>query len=157
MAVATPRRGKPSGGPWYGDERQRILFECGARGQVPGLRARTNRAGPRAGRCYLVTLDVPHYPARAVTVLFPRHSPRSPAVNADGPEESPHRGNDGSLCMWEPSDPSTLRWVFGDGMLSLLGIAVAHLFREAWWRETGEWPGPEAPHDVAKGPNGEEG
>src|SRR2546422_7956217 len=25
----------------------------------------------------------------------------------------------------------------------------AHLFREAWWRETDEWLGPEAPHAPA--------
>jgi hypothetical protein len=31
--------------------------------------------------------------------------------------------------------------VIEDGLLVLLGLIGLHLFREAWWRETGEWPG----------------
>ena len=53
--------------------------------------------------------------------------------------------------MWDPDDPSECRWVFEDGLLALFGMTVAHLFREAWWRETGEWLGPQAWH----GPNQE--
>jgi hypothetical protein len=48
--------------------------------------------------------------------------------------------------MWYPQDPDAHRWVFEDGLLVLLGLIAAHLFREAWWRETGEWLGPEAGH-----------
>ena len=32
-------------------------------------------------------------------------------------------------------------------LLMLLVMVEAHLFREAWWRETGEWLGPEKSHD----------
>lgn len=67
---------------------------------------------------------------------------------ADGPT-SPHRYKDGGLCIWHPSDAVEYRWVFEDGLLQLLGHIAAHLFREAWWRETGEWLGPEAPHGPA--------
>jgi hypothetical protein len=60
---------------------------------------------------------------------------RSPQVR------DPHR-----LCIWDPDDPDENRWVFKDGLLVLMGLIAAHLFREAWWRETGEWLGPEAGH-----------
>jgi hypothetical protein len=45
--------------------------------------------------------------------------------------------------------------VFEDGLLMLINLIQAHLFKEAWWRETGgreggEWLGPEAPHDLPK-------
>lgn len=73
---------------------------------------------------------------------------RSPRVTVDGPTDSPHRYGGEELCMWHPADPAEQRWVFGDGLLQLIGIVARHLFREAWWRETGEWPGPEAPHAV---------
>ncbi|MEC3992093.1 hypothetical protein VSR01_00420 [Actinacidiphila sp. DG2A-62] len=33
-----------------------------------------------------------------------------------------------------------------DGPVVLLGLVLAHLLREEWWRRTGEWAGPEAPH-----------
>jgi hypothetical protein len=42
--------------------------------------------------------------------------------------------------------------VFADGLLVLLNYIQAHLFREAWWREKGEWLGPEAPHSPPKEP-----
>ena len=48
--------------------------------------------------------------------------------------------------MWYPKDPVDSRWVFVDGLLALIGLVMAHLFREAWWRETGEWVGEEVPH-----------
>lgn len=144
--MGTYRGGNRSGGPWYGDDRLRPLFERGARRSIPGLRARTVHTGPKAGRLYTVTLDLPHYEARRVEVHFSRITPRRPVVRADGPPESPHRFSKDELCMWEPSDPDEQRWVFDDGLPALLGLAATHLFREAWWRETGEWLGPEAPH-----------
>ena len=112
---------------------------------------RTQPFGTRAGRLYEALLDVPFYESRRVTVLFPRDSPRHPRVWSDGPTESPHRYGERLLCMWDPDDPSECRWVFEDGLLALFGMTVAHLFREAWWRETGEWLGPQAWH----GPNQE--
>ena len=90
-------------------------------------------------------VPVPHYEARRVRIRFSGNSD-VPAVFVDGPKESPHRYSDGSLCMWYPGDPVDHRWVFEDGLLSLIGLVIAHLFREAWWRETGEWAGEEVPH-----------
>lgn len=90
-------------------------------------------------------MEVPHYETRTVEIRFSDWS-RRPEVFVDGPDESPHRYSDGSLCMWYPDDAPERRWVFADGLLALLNLIQAHLFREAWWRETGEWLGPEAPH-----------
>lgn len=74
---------------------------------------------------------------------------RVPTVFADGPKgrkASPHRYDNDSLCMWLPGDERGAVWTWDDGLVALIGIIALHLFREAWWRETGEWPGPEAPH-----------
>jgi hypothetical protein len=95
-----------------------------------------------------VKLDVPFYEARQVEIRFEKTSSHTPRIYADGPE-SPHRYKDGSLCIWHPRDPVDNRWVFEDGLLDLLVHVQAHLFREAWVRETGEWLGTEAPHSPA--------
>ena len=51
--------------------------------------------------------------------------------------------------MWYPKDPVDRRWVFEDRLLALLTLVAAHLFKESWWRETGEWLGPEVGHGVS--------
>jgi hypothetical protein len=92
-------------------------------------------------------MEVPYYEARRVEIHFEDWS-KVPRVFVDGPT-SPHRyKRDGEewLCMWYPHDPVDEKWMFSDGLLALLNHIQAHLFREAWWRETGEWLGPEAPH-----------
>lgn len=80
-----------------------------------------------------------------VTIEFPADGPDVPHVFVPGPG-SPHRYDDGSLCMWYPRDPQEKRWTWRDGGVVLAGHICAHLIREAWWRETGEWLGEEAPH-----------
>lgn len=80
-----------------------------------------------------------------MTILV-RSGGREPSVLVDGPTTSPHRYDDGSLCMWHPNDPSAHRWLPEDGLLDLLDATADHLFREAWWRDHDEWLGPEAPH-----------
>jgi hypothetical protein len=95
---------------------------------------------------------VPYYEPRNVEIRFEKGSPRTPRVFVDGPTDSPHRYPDGSLCMWYPWDPPEQRWVFSDRLLVLLNYIQVHLFREAWWREKGEWLGPEAPHGPPKEP-----
>lgn len=96
-----------------------------------------------------MTINVPHYERRHVEIRFEKASPRTSRIYADGPL-SPHRYKDESLCIWHPGDAVENRWVFEDGLLQLLGHVEAHLFREAWWRETAEWLGPEAPHPLAQ-------
>ena len=48
--------------------------------------------------------------------------------------------------MRYPGDPAERRWKKEDGLLKLLDTAVQHLFKEYWYRDTGEWLGEEAPH-----------
>ena len=100
-------------------------------------------------RVYKLKVNVPHYDVRQVEIRFEKNTARTPHIFVDGPR-SPHRYKDGSLCVWHPSDAVEKRWVFEDGLLQLIGHIEAHLFREAWWRETGEWLGPEAPHSPAE-------
>jgi len=137
------------GGPWYGNDVQRVRFERGAKRHFPTLKGLTRTYGPKAGRSYRVTIAVPHYESRQVEILFAKRTPSLPKITADVPTDSPHRYDTYELCIWCPKDPDTQRWVFEDGLLVLLGLIALHLFREAWWRETGEWPGPEAGHSPA--------
>ncbi|MFN3241108.1 MAG: hypothetical protein ACE37K_06290 [Planctomycetota bacterium] len=83
--------------------------------------------------------------------MFRKNSPETPRVFVDGKkEESPHRYEDATLCMWHPKDPPEKRWTRSDGLLHLLGHIEAHLFKEEWWRESGEWLGAEAHHNGAE-------
>src|SRR3954464_7433149 len=111
--MASGRGGKRWGGPWYGDDRRRVLFERGAR-RLPGLRGTTISSGPRAGRVYVVTLEVPHYEPRDVEVRFPKVAPSLSHVTVDGPTESPHRYGRTRLCMWHPDDPLEEQWELHD-------------------------------------------
>jgi hypothetical protein len=63
----------------------------------------------------------------------------------DGPP-SEHRHSDGGLCLWFPIDPRPRRWTIDDGLLQLLLLSIAHLFKEAWWRESDEWLGEHVHH-----------
>jgi hypothetical protein len=86
---------------------------------------------------------------RTVRIVFDDVHPSVPSVFVVGDERQggwPHRYADGSLCMWDPEDPSEQRWLLGDGLLPLLGYVEAHLFREVLWLEHDEWLGPEAGH-----------
>lgn len=148
------RKGKSYGGPWYSDYRKLVMFERGAIEQFPSLKAANKRSGREIWREYNLTIDVPEYEPRKVIIKIRPGSGSTPKVKADGPTSSPHRydENDGELCMWYPWDPKENRWIFTDGLLHLLVLIQAHLFREAWWRETGgknngEWLGPEIPHE----------
>ena len=136
----TRRKGRRSS-PWYGNERQRLQFEWRVRASVREFRKRQSASG----LAYDLVVDVPHYGPREVTIFLERGFV-SPVVNADGPR-SKHRFDDGSLCMWYPDDPDSRRWVFKDGLLALVGTIARHLFKEAWWDETGEWLGPEVVHE----------
>ena len=136
------RVGRHPGGAWYGEDRRRLRFERGARDHFPDLRGMLTHAGRR----YRITLPVPHHGVRRVEVLFRKSSPNWPRVTVDGPTESPHRYASGHLCIWDPRGPHEEQWAVEDGLLVLLGLIIAHLFREAWWRKTGEWLGPQTTH-----------
>lgn len=146
----TRAAGKRRGGPWYGEGPSLLRFERNTAGKFADLRGKTNVRAPKKGRLYTVTLDVPYFAARRVEVWFGSDSPHRADVTADGPRSSPHRYDERRLCMWYPGDPIEHRWVLRDGLLCLLGMTTAHLFREAWWRETGEWLGPAVTHGDPK-------
>ena len=92
----------------------------------------------------MIQLD--EYGARKVRIRFTSDPAYPPQVTVDGARNSPHRYHGGYLCMWYPEDSDNEKWIFSDGLLALLVMTEAHLYREAWWRETGEWLGPEVKH-----------
>ena len=124
----------------------RLHFERGARSAYTALHGEAAGHAVDGGFRYSAIVEIPFYEARRVTIIFHKRS-LSPLVFADGPSESPHRFDNGALCMWHPDDSSSMRWRFKNGLLDLLDAIRAHLFREAWWREHGEWLGPEVPHE----------
>lgn len=67
-------------------------------------------------------------------------------VLVDGPTDSPHRYQDGTLCIWYPDDPPEQKWKRRDGAAVLVADIAAHLIKEEWWRMTGEWPAGEVRH-----------
>ncbi len=150
------RYGRRKSGPWYGEERERVLFERNALSQFPILRREQKQLDGRGPGCsYFVEIDVSFYEKRRVEIFFGQYgNGEIPVILADGPTDSPHRFGDFGrrrLCVWYQDDPPESRWTHEDGLLHLLGLIRAHLFREAWWRETGrgEWLGPQVLHGDA--------
>lgn len=156
MEATITTYGKRTGGPWYGEDFPRLIFEQEASRYFPNLSSVTVTSDHSAGRRYRLTVNVPHYDARRLQILFRKDSPEIPRVRVDGPGDSKHRFSSGNLCMWYHADPVENQWVFEDGLVALLGHIISHLFREAWYRETGEWPGPEVSHSVIKPESAEE-
>lgn len=150
------RFGKTHTGPWYADEKSRIVFERQVQKYFPEVRRGTAKVDGETLLAYRTRVEVPFYESRKVEILFyPRHTPGTPIVLTDGPIESPHRYPSFErrrLCLWYPHDPPEARWIWDDGLLHLLGLTRLHLFREAWWRESGEWLGPQAPHSLSEKP-----
>ena len=133
-------------GPWYGRFVDRLRFEGPARCNVPGLRSKPRPQG--RGWWYTLTVKPPGCPTTRVRIEFRLPFSHAPQVVVDNPTDSPHRYSDGTLCMWYPHDPEKRRWTFADGLLQLIGLIQVHLIREHIWRETGDWPGEEAPHST---------
>jgi hypothetical protein len=142
-AMARARRSQ--GATWWANEGTRVLFERQTRQFFPDLQRFVS-----SERCtYTLTVIVPEYDdARRIKLMFDATRSRSaPHILSDGPTESPHRYADNermTLCVWEPTDPPEQRWLWDDGLLVLLALIRLHLFKESWWRDTGEWPGPQA-------------
>jgi hypothetical protein len=61
-----------------------------------------------------------------------------------------HTFGQNRLCMWYPHDPPDRRWRREQGLLKLVDTALTHLFKELYFRETGEWLGEEVSHGVPK-------
>ena len=120
-------------------------MEAGIRSRYPGIKVSESAKK----LFYDLELDVETYEARCITIVFEAgYLAEGVQVFADGPSESPHRYKGNSLCMWRRKDPPELKWLPEHGLVALVEMARRHLFREAWWRETGgsdggEWLGPE--------------
>lgn len=120
-----------------------------AREAFPDLSHRRIQRPDGPWHAFRALLDVPYYEPRRVTIEFAESYPGWPRVTADGPAgpaASPHRFEGERLCIWGPDDDDDRVWRPADGLLALLGSVQMHLFKEAYWRETGEWVGDEAPH-----------
>jgi len=131
----------------------RLRFERGAAAYRDFTR-RPIGSRKNARIAYGCTVEVEGYEPRRIELCFSRTTrrPTGPDIYADGPEDSPHRfgpqGKDPrrALCVWYPDDPAERKWVPQDGLLSLIEMVRIHLFKEAYYREKGDWPGEEAPH-----------
>lgn len=132
--------------PWLLDLKFRLRFERGLHQAFPDIRIEQTGRKLSDGAVYRLTVRVPGYETRRLTVRIKNGYSPYPRVFADGPSNSPHRYPDGSFCMWHPGDPHDRKWLPADGLLTLVRYAQLHLFREAWWRETGEWVGEQAAH-----------
>lgn len=138
---------------WEQDLPLRLRFERGVVA-YPGFTRRPIGSRKNARMAYGCTIEVDGYEIRRIEVCFSRvtRRPTAPDIYVDGPEDSPHRfaprGKDPRrrLCVWYPDDQPERRWVSDDGLLSLIEMIRIHLFKEAYYRETGDWPGEEAPH-----------
>lgn len=136
---------------WFDDLASLYAFEREARRELGALR-RSDASPPRR-LVYELVLDVPVYDERReVRIEFPASHAVLPSVFVDGPDDSPHRYEDGSLCMYHPDDPPERRWVPNDGLAALIDCTRAHLFQEAEARAGRGWPGDEAPHERPRGP-----
>lgn len=139
--------------PWYTDVLARRRFEGAARAQYPDLAVRATGRGRRALVIYTVPVPVPDYEDRKVEIRLRNwFDPGGAEIFADGPTESPHRFGERRLCIWREGDAPSRRWRGEQGLCELLRHISIHLFKEAYYRETGEWIGEEAPH----GPLGDE-
>lgn len=137
-------------GNWLADIPQRDRQVSAARVAYPTLTNRRRQA-KRPRHIFTAQVPIPGEDSRLVTAEFDQDLPTWPFVFADGPTDSPHRFPDRGrthLCIWHHNDPPERRWVPDDGLMALFGMAQHHLFKESWWRETGEWLGDEAPHDA---------
>lgn len=141
-----PRRRTQS---WLEDVARRYRSVAPAKSLFPSLRERRVQRRHAVVYVFTVIVPVPNYEPRRVRIEFHPWLHGSPKVYADGPTESPHRyraEDDRTLCLWYPSDGPDRRWQPEDGLVQLIGMIETHLFKEAYWRETGEWLGEEGPH-----------
>jgi len=135
---------------WYARPAPRILFQRQLAASGMPVRVVHPPRRHRGGFALSVRLCVADVPEQAITIVFGPAARAVPRVYTNGPSDSPHRYPDDSLCMWYPDDPAEQRWTRRDGPAVLLGLVVAHLLREEWWRRTGEWPGAEVAHQPVR-------
>lgn len=134
---------------WFDDLASVYLFERDARRELGGLERRQTDNPRRL--VYEFVLNVPVYDEqRSVAIEFAASPAVLPAVFVDGPDDSPHRNWDRSLCMYHPDDPPERRWTAAEGLGALIDCVRVHLFQEAELRAGHGWPGDQAPHPVLR-------
>lgn len=130
--------------PWFDlpGRRAAFLHQLRALPELTTTRHRVHRGG------FVVSFSLmpKGIAVRRVTVQFHPRSPSSPLVYVDGPADSPHRYEDGTLCMWQPTDSAPMRWSPRDGSAELATRIAVHLVKEEWFRRSGEWIGEEVLH-----------
>jgi hypothetical protein len=142
------RRGRRR--PWW--EASRIEYTGLERHGLPEEYAKLERIQIGNALVYRgeVELD-PIGVRRRIAIVFPGPpSTTPPVVMASGPRRSRHRFHTyrpTSLCLWYAKDFPAMRWRLPDGLGVLIDLVRVHLVREAWWRETGLWDGPEVHRD----------
>jgi hypothetical protein len=133
--------------PWFVTFQARLRFireaQLAVEGQISIVKPSTE---VRGGFAVSFTVAPRGIATSIVRIEFAPGNPEVPRVFVDGPTSSLHRYADNSLCMWFPGDPVELRWSRQDSAAALIGCIALHLIREQWWRETGEWVGPEVSH-----------
>lgn len=83
---------RPKRQPWHDDIRARLRFEREARSSHPGLTSATTGRGHGTTVIYQLTVAVPEYETRRVTIqLVNGFEPYNAKITADGPPDSPHR------------------------------------------------------------------
>jgi hypothetical protein len=132
--------------PWFAKLANRIRFLQHLKLDYPDAASVAPRRKFRGGFAIKTKIEPAGVDKQTVEIIFSPGLPEEPIVFVDGPADSPHRYQDGSLCMWFPYDPPEARWCRPDGPTALLGHIAAHLIKEEHYRQTGEWPGAEAPH-----------
>lgn len=146
-----------SSATWEQNYALRLRFERPAFVVYPNMSRTAVGHRQYARVVYRLVVPVPEYEPRTLEFQFRRTTskPQITRVYADGPSASPHRYaphpkdplQRASLCIWYPDDPPEQRWVSSNGLLSLVELTRVHLYKEAYWRETGEWLGEQVPHD----------
>lgn len=140
--------------PWYDRPGRRISFVHELRA-LEGVRLGRD-PNHKGGLVVSFAICPSGVPRRNVTIQFLPLSPNVPRVYVDGPAESPHRYDDGSLCMWYPFDPPERKWNPNAGAADLVTRIAVHLIKEEWYRRSGEWIGEEVGHhrhDLANDPD----
>lgn len=100
------------------------------------------------GRREPVPVTIMFEPWRQIVPWVFLRGDRYPTVYAGDMPDSPHRYDDGSLCLYYPGDPPKRQWTRELGLSSLLSLVADHLFFEDVYRDRGEWIAPEAPHGI---------
>jgi hypothetical protein len=152
---------RPRRPTWEQQYAHRLRFERGVAASYPGMRWSVVGHGRHSRVVYRLRVPIPEYESRKVEFCFRRSTstPQLERIYADGPTSSPHRYapwprdrlKRTSLCVWTPGDPRERSWVPADGLLVLIEITRVHLFKEQYWRETGEWLGEQHLHDASTG------